>query len=571
MTSGPYRLAAATAGRFGAALDRSEPVGFRVGRRVLSGFYGDTVASALMATGMRVAGTSPLLRRPRSVMALGLEDALPVLVEGDEGPFAPVSADEIVLREGLRIHGSDEGVRRALGRFAPSAAPDARTLPLAQLALERLRRAMPLPSPRLPAIPEAPNVVEESCDVVVIGAGLAGLAAAAAVRAAGLGVRVLEASRRPGGIADLYDGSVDGRTVNDWVAGQAAELKERGLLTLRATAIEIGADGVVTAIERVDPQRPGRITLRLVHAGAVVVATGYRERPLVFPDNDRPGIMLATTARALLRRYAVAPGARALIATTSDEGYRAAIDLREAGVAVDMVLDPRTEPEGPAVDFAKALGAPLSLSTVVTGVDYDLKGAGLVGVRTRNRHGEGASAAARVLQAEALIVSGGFVARDELLRASALRDAVHVAHRGPNCTDAVAGGWAAGAAAAADLGGAMTGREAPAVEASADAGAEAQELTAGSFRAIGAASAFVDLGADVTLADLARAFERRGAAPEAIARRLGLGLGADGGRLSAGMAALAFEALSGEDAAMPGPAAIRQTLGLMAARSGRRG
>lgn len=567
--SGPFRLPATTSGRFGAALDRSEPVGFRVGGRVYSGFYGDTLASALLASGVERHGASSLLGRPRGLLALGLEDALPVSLEGDGGAFAAISADEIVLREGLKARGQDDRVRRALRRFAPTSLPDARALPLAQIGLERLRRALPLPGPRLPKIPQPPDIVRDSCDVVVVGAGLAGLAAAAAVRAAGLEVRVLEASHRTSGLADLYDGRIDGRPLAAWAAAEAGALQDRRSLTTRATVIDVAPDGSVTAIERIDPQRPGRVALRLISAGAVVLATGFRERPLVFPDNDRPGIMLATTARALLRRHAVAPGARALVATAGDEGYRAAMDLRQAGVAVELVLDPRSEPEGTAIELAKALGAPLSLSTVVTGVEYDLKAGRLIGVRTRNRHGEGASAGARVLPTDALIVSGGFVARDELARASGLGpdNGVHVAHLGPNAVDAVAGGWAAGSAAVAGLGAGAPVAAPPSVDASADAPAETQELGPANFRSAGAASAFVDFGADVTLADLDRAVERRGAAPQAIARRLGLGLGADGGRLSADLPALALTALAGDAPDALGPGPVRATLGLMAARA----
>lgn len=567
--TGPFRLSASAPARFGTAIDRTEPIGFRVGGRALSGLYGDTLASALMASGVQSHGTSPLLGRPRGLMALGIEDALMRSLEGDPGPFAAIASSELVLREGLRAQGADRGVGQALRRFSPPAGPETRTLPAGQLALERLRRALPLPGPRLPALAPRIQTKLESCAVVVIGAGLAGLAAAAALRSAGLDVRVIEASSRAGGVADLYDGRIDGRPFTDWTTAKAGELRDRGALLSRATAIDIAPDGTVTAIERPDPQRPGRVTLRLISANAVVVATGFRERPLIFADNDRPGVMLAQSARALLRRHAVAQGARALVATTCDEGYRAAMDLREAGVAVDFVLDARGDPDGPAVEMAKALGAPLSLSTVVTGVEYDPKKGGLVGVRTRNRYGEGASAGVRVLPADALIVSGGFVPRDELVRLTGLgaEQGVHVAFRGANAVDAVAGGWAAGAAAAAELGAAPSGQS-PAVEASADDAGETQVLDPSSFRGVGAAASFVDFGADVTLADIARAVERRGASPQAIARRLGLALGPDGGRQSADLAELAFAALAGPALTLQGPAPTRATLGLMAARAG---
>lgn len=562
--SGPFRLPATAPARFGQSIDRTEPVGFRVGGRAQNGLYGDSLASALMASGVRTLGRSPLLGRPRGLMALGLEDDMPMALEGDRGAWSLVSGDEIGLREGLAARGGGTGVELALRRFTPPAAPDRRALPAIQQALERLRRALPLPGPRLPEPETPPFARRETCDALVIGAGLAGLAAAAALRSAGVDVRVAEASRRPGGIADLYDGRIDGRPFADWAAAEAAALRDRDALIPSATAVSIEPDGSVIVVARDDPQRPGRPSLRLISAGAIIVATGFRERPLVFPGNDRPGVILATAARAFLRRYAVAPGARVLVATSSDEGYRTAMDLREAGVAVDIVLDARADPQGPASDMAKALGTPVSLSTVVSGLDFDERRGELLGAQARNRFGEGAAAAARTLPADALVVSGGFAPRDELLQLSGLgaEDGVHAALGGPNAVGAVASGWAAGTAAAAQLGAAVA-RDEPVVEASLDEDGERIDPTPADFSSPGAASAFVDFGADVTLADLSRAAERRGPAGAAVARRLALGLGPDGGRLGADLPAAAFRALTGVD--LPSPSPGRLTLAALAA------
>ncbi|MFC3692022.1 FAD-dependent oxidoreductase [Chenggangzhangella methanolivorans] len=564
--TGPHRLPATAPGGFGTEVDRSEPVGFRLGGRVFGGLYGDTLASALLASGVRKFGGSPLLGRPRGLMALGLEDQTPMALEGDAGPWSLVSGSEITLREGLRARQASSGVETALRRFAPVMSPDRRALPAAQQMLERLRRALPLPGPRLPAVEPPPFSRVETCGVLVIGAGLAGLAAAAALRSAGVDVRVVEASRRAGGLADLYGGTVDGLPLAGWASAQAAGLRDRDALKLGATAISIEADGSVCVMERDDPQRPGRVTVTLVSASAVVLATGWRERPLVFPGNDRPGVMLATTARALLRRHAVAPGSRVMVATTCDEGYRTATDLREAGVEVGFVLDARADPQGPAVDMAKALGAPVSLSTVVTGVEFAEGEAQLAGVRTRNRFGEGATAGARILEADALVVSGGLAPRDELARLCGLGSdqGVFSASAGPNAVEAVAGGWAAGAAAAARLGAEPTG-PAPVVEASADEAGEVAAVLPARLDEPGAAEAFVDFGADVTLADLVAAAARRGPAPAAVARRLGLGLGPDGGRLGGDVAALAFERITGVGFAPPSPG--RPTLATLAARA----
>ncbi|MBB3971953.1 FAD-dependent oxidoreductase [Hansschlegelia beijingensis] len=557
--SGPRRLPAPPAG-FGVELDAAEPASFRFAGRQHTGCYGDTLASGLLAAGVPVWSTSPRLGRPRGPMGLGVDDAALLTVGGDSGAWSAAAADEIVLREAM-------SARRAVAAGADPAglAGGRALLPAVRRLTEALRRSLPLPAPRLAATRPPPPARRETCDLVVIGAGLAGLAAAAAARAAGLDVRVVEASRRAGGVADLFDGQIDGLSLKVWTDAEAAALG--GALALNSTAISIGADGAVTVVERTDASRPSEIAVRALSPGAIVLATGYRERPLIFADNDRPGVVLSCAARALLRRQAIAPGERVVVATTSDDGYRTAIDLRRAGVEVGLVLDARDNPQGPAVDLAKALGVPLSLFSVVTGVEYDPARGGLCEVRAQNRFGEGVSAGARTLEADALVVSGGFAPRDELARRCGLTEAegLFVAHTGPDAADAVAGGWAAGAAAARRLGAEPTAA-APNVDAARD---EPDDGVAGYLERLDparAGTAFVDIGADVTAADVYAAAEAAVTpGPGALARRLGLGGGLDGGRLSADLPARLFATIGAGRPPAPSPG--RPTVGLLAARA----
>jgi NADPH-dependent 2,4-dienoyl-CoA reductase/sulfur reductase-like enzyme len=573
LASGPRRLARSAPGRFGTRVDRDEPVGFRFAGKALSGFQGDTLASALLANGVSVLGRSLDLGRPRGLMAIGLETAAQVAL--DVGPRSVIAAAErIAVREGMSARPVDSATRRLIAQLAAASRAERRTLPIPQRALERLRRHVPLPAPRA-AIAEALDGARiETCDVAIIGAGLAGLAAASALRAAGLEVRVIEADARAGGVADLHDGTVDGLPLDAWAQRRADALRDRGALALGAVAVAVDPDGTVTALEAADPRRPDRRSLKLFAAKVVVLATGSRERPLVFPDNDRPGVMLSGAARALLRRHAVAPGGRVVVATASDDGYRTAADLRDAGVAVELVLDSRPDPQGPAVDMAKARGVALSFATMVAGVEFDAGAQRLTGVRVENRFGEGASVGARVIQADALVVSGGFAPRDELARRSGLGEehGLFEARSGAGAADAVANGWAAGVAAASRLGAAVDA-EAPRVEAPRD---DADEPIAAYLARISpatASAAFVDIAADVTCADLSDAVRAGASGPTALARRLGLGLGPDGGRLSADLAAEAFAVVLGAEAAgrqppLAPPSPGRATLGLLAARSG---
>ncbi|GBD47622.1 2Fe-2S iron-sulfur cluster-binding protein [Methylopila sp. Yamaguchi] len=552
--SGPHRLPETAPARFGSAVDRTEPIGFRLDGRPRTGLYGDTLASALLASGRAVFGRSPLLGRPRGLTALGFDDAVAWAAAEGEHDLRP--ADELLLSEGATFRTSPGLVTRSPLAFGARAAlgPESRLPSLGRRLFERVSRQAALPIPTTRELAPRMAARFESCDVLVIGAGLAGLAAAQAARSAGLHVRVAEASHRAGGLADLYDGRIDGLSPGAWVAHAAGDLSDGGALWLGTRAIHVDRSGSVQLIERVR----GQHGLLRVAAQLVVVASGWRERPLPFADNDRPGVLLATTARALLRRHAVAPGGRVVVATTGDEGYRTAVDLKEAGVEVEMILDARDDPQGPAVDVAKAAGVSMSFASVATGVETDKSGERLKAVRAANRDGFGA----RTLFADALVVSGGLAARSELGEAC---DRVIVAASGFNARDALAGGAAAGAEAARRLEVGLAAAP-PLAEIPADEPDGGLDLYMSGLDPQAARTAFVDFGADVTVADVAEAAALGVDGPEVLARWLGLGGGPDGGAAGAGLPQAAFGRIHGDApssaGAVQGP---RWTLAALAA------
>ncbi|WP_081761452.1 2Fe-2S iron-sulfur cluster-binding protein [Methylopila sp. 73B] len=543
--SGPHRLPEMASARFGAAVDRTEPIGFRLDGRPRAGLYGDTLASALLASGRTVFGRSALLGRPRGLTALGFDDAVAWAAAEGERDLRP--ADELLLSEGATFRtsaGLSAGSPLGLGARA-ALGPESRLPSLGRRLFERVSRQAALPIAATRELPPRMAARFESCDVLVIGAGLAGLAAAKAARSAGLHVRVAEASLRAGGLADLYDGTIDGLPPAAWVAQTAGDLVDGGALWLGTRAVQVDRSGSVHLLERVR----GQLGLLRVAAQLVVVASGWRERPLPFADNDRPGVMLATTARALLRRHAVAPGVRVVVATTGDEGYRTAVDLKDAGVEVEMILDARDDPQGPAVDVAKAAGVSMSFASVVTGVETDKSGERLKAVRAANREGAGLDGGlgARTLFADALVVSGGLAARSELGEAG---DRVIVVGSGFNARDALAGGAAAGAEAAQRLEVGLAAAP-PVAEIPADEPDGGLDLYMAGLDAQAARTAFVDFGADVTVADVAEAAAMGVDGPQVMARWLGLGRGPDGGAAAAGLPQAAFGRIHGE---APSPA-----------------
>ncbi len=359
------------------AIDRSRVVRFTWDGRELEAHPGDTVASALLAGGIRVVGSSVLMSRPRGVVSDGVEDPSAIAQIGAGAATEPLMRlNQVEVHEGLvgesRLH---------RGALPTAADPD------------RLEKR------------------HAHCDVLVAGGGPAGLAAALA--AAEAGARVILVDERPalGGSLRGEDLMLDGDDALAWVADAEARLRAHPdvrVLT-RATAFNAGDQGAVALIERVSEHLPpaergGRALRRLwqVRVRELVIATGATERPIVFPGNDRPGIILARGVRGHLHRHGLAPD-RAVVFTTNDDAYRTAIDLAEAGTEVLAVLDPRPEPDGELPRLVRRLGIDVRAGWVVTGTDGDGEGA-LACVHAAALDGSGTAS----ILCDVLAVSGGW-------------------------------------------------------------------------------------------------------------------------------------------------------------------
>ncbi|WIX76418.1 2Fe-2S iron-sulfur cluster-binding protein [Amycolatopsis carbonis] len=265
-------------------VDRAAPLKFTFDGRELTGFRGDTLASALLANGVHQVATSIKYARPRGIVAAGVED--PTALVQIEAPFPEpmLSATTVELYDGLVARGLS-----GQGRLATE--PD-------------------------PARYDAEHI---HCDVLVVGAGPAGRAAAA------------EASGRVLLVDDQPEPSGE-------IPGGVRFLS-------RTTAFGVYDDGFVLALERrgenAAPERISRRRVWRIRAKRIVLATGAHERPVVFPDNDRPGIMLAGAARTYLNRYGVLAGQRAVVFTTNDSAYAVAFDLADAGARIAVIADAR--------------------------------------------------------------------------------------------------------------------------------------------------------------------------------------------------------------------------------------
>ena len=385
MTSKNARLA--TGGR----IDRSISWRFTVDGQEFTGHPGDTIASALLANGHINAGNSLYEDRPRGIMAAGVEEsnALVKIATRLRGHVAEsmLPATAVSLVDGMNIE-----LLSGLGKLDPN-----------EDKAEYDKKYV-------------------HTDVLVVGGGIAGLAAAReAVRT---GARVILIDDQPELGGALLSGStapelaeqIEGKPALEWVADVEAELVSAGECTVlnRTTAFgSYDSNYFIAAQNRTDhlsvPAASGVSRQRIWHIRAkqVVLAPGAHERPLVFENNDRPGIMLASAARTYLNRYAVAAGSRVVISTTNDSAYALASDLKAAGVAVAAVVDARPQISAKAAAAVES-GIRVLIGSAVADTSADGNGR-LDGVTIRSINDDGElTSGVEQLAADLLAVSGGW-------------------------------------------------------------------------------------------------------------------------------------------------------------------
>ncbi|MFE2184658.1 sarcosine oxidase subunit alpha family protein [Streptomyces sp. NPDC059455] len=334
MTDQPHQPDQRCRLRQGGRIERGTVLRFTVDGRELTGHPGDTVASAMLANGVAEVAPSIYRGRPRGIVAAGVEEPNALVQLGGSCSEGMLPATTVELYDGLSAT-----TLSGMGRLDPT--PD-------------------------PAVYDKKYV---HTDVLVIGAGPAGLAAAAAAAGSGARVILLDDQPEPGG--SLLSGRaerVGAQTALEWIAEVRAALDAapEAVVLRRTTAFGAYDDNYVLAVQRrtdhlgADAPDPSegvsRQRLWHIRARQVVLATGAHERPLVFAGNDRPGVMLAAAVRSYLNRYAVAPGSRAVVSTTNDSAYDTVADLHAAGIDIAAVVDARPELSRRAAEAATATG-----------------------------------------------------------------------------------------------------------------------------------------------------------------------------------------------------------------------
>ena len=278
----------------GGRIDRSHPIRFTFNGHAYQGFAGDTLASALLANDVRVVAKSVTLDRPRGVFTTGIEEPNALVQVGRD---TMLRATQVELFDGLEAISLN-----SRGRLS------------SELDTGRYDK------------------IYAHCEVLVIGAGRAGITAALDAAQAGDRVMLVDEQAE-------FGGRLLGAGWSDWLDSSITTLQSAPdvrLLT-RATAFGHYDQNLVLIAQRVF--EGGR--LWQVRATRVVIATGAHERPLIFANNDRPGVMLAGAARTYVNRYGVAPGKRAVIFTNNDSTDLVAADLKRVGTIVEAVIDVR--------------------------------------------------------------------------------------------------------------------------------------------------------------------------------------------------------------------------------------
>lgn len=386
--SQPYRLP------HHGIIDRARPLGFEFDGRRYSGFAGDTLASALLAADVRLIGRSFKYHRPRGVVAAGSEEPN-ALVELRSGARREANTRATVaeLFDGLAARsqnswpsvGFDVGTVNSLLSPILVAGFYYKTFMWPAAFWEKLyepmiRRAAGLGRASHDSDPDTYDKAHAFCDVLVIGGGPAGLAAALAAGRAGARVILCDEDFVLGGRLNGDRHVIDDLSGRDWVWRIETELRSMPGVRILTRTTAFGAyDGGLTgartfgALERVSdhlavpPAHQPRQRLWKIIARQSILAAGAVERPIVFGGNDRPGVMMAAAVRTYLNRFAVAPGRRAAIFTAGDDGWRTAADLVQAGVAVEAVIDSRPEVDPALVRSAERGHVPVLLNSQVVG------------------------------------------------------------------------------------------------------------------------------------------------------------------------------------------------------------
>ncbi|WP_296424249.1 sarcosine oxidase subunit alpha family protein [Yoonia sp.] len=558
----------------GRLINKNNAVSFTFNGKHLRGFAGDTLASALLANDQLLVGRSFKYHRPRGVIASGAEEPNGLVNLGAGATFEPnqrVTTTE--LFDGLTATSQNHwpslefdvgAINTHLSRFLP-AGFYYKTFMYPQAFWKHVYEPIIRHSAGLGRAPKARDQdtyehFHAHVDVLIVGGGIAGIAAAQAAGARGARVMLIEQTADWGGRAVVDMPEIDGLPAQEWVNNAIQALEKMNNIDLRLRCMGAGVydHGYALAYERLTDHAPDqdgpRHRLWRVRAKQIVTATGAIERPLSFAGNDVPGVLLASAVRDYVVNFGVSLGDRTVIVTNNDDAYRTAIILKQAGLDIPCIVDARADADGPLIYQARDLGIRVELGKGIAKVKG---GKRVTGVAICAQAGEGA--VLEELACDCVAMSGGWspvvhlwshcggkliwdadqvMFRPDHAKAPTGADgqpfviAAGTANGHLFTAETVGDGWAAGRAAAQAAGYAKRGGQAP-LGADTDEGpiAPVWLMPQGASQAL-RAKAWLDFQNDVKVTDVQLAAQEGFESVEHAKRYTTLGMATDQGKLS---------------------------------------
>jgi sarcosine oxidase subunit alpha len=371
----------------GRKININKPISFTFDGKQLDGFEGDTIASALLANGIKVIGRSWKYHRPRGVLGDGCEEPN-ALFQVEQGAYTVpnVRGTQAEIYPGMVVRSINSwpslkfDLMSVFGVFA-------RMLPAGfyyktfmwpanfWMFYEHLiRKASGLGVSPVLEDPEHYIKINQHCDLLVAGSGASGLIAALTAGRAGARVILADEQAHFGGRLSSSKDSIDGISTHKWLEQTLSELRAMPNVRLlnRSTVFGYHDDNFVTIAERMADHKPlaernqsARERLWRVRTKHVVLATGAHERPIVFGNNDLPGVMLACAVSSYLNDFAVPLGKTAIVFVNNDGAYQTALDLSDAGITVAAVIDVRAQADGALVEQVRSRNIDCILGSVV--------------------------------------------------------------------------------------------------------------------------------------------------------------------------------------------------------------
>lgn len=411
----------------GGVIDRSKPISFTFDGQQYQGYQGDTIASALLANGVRLIGRSWKYHRPRGIVGDGAEEPNALFqVEQGSRTIPNVRGTQAQIYEGMVFNSTNAwpsvqfdimSVFGMLSRFLPAGFYYKTFMWPAKfwMTYERIIR-------KASGLGESPKVIDPDhyektnahCDVLVVGSGASGLMAALGAARSGARVILADEQEEFGGRLLSSTITIDDQAAGDWVQSIIEELESLPEVRLipRATVFGYHDANFLTIAERLtdhlafDQRKGARERVWRVRAKQLVLATGAHERPIILANNDRPSVMLASAVSSYVIRYGIKLSDKAVVFTNNDSAYITAIDLLNSGATEVTLVDSRTEYSALA-ERAKAAGIKVITACAVVNV---LGKAQVLGVEIKSISvdGKSVSGAAQRINCDLLATSGGW-------------------------------------------------------------------------------------------------------------------------------------------------------------------